>query len=142
MTESTHMPIHPIAAFLRIAGAGALTTIVLLALGYAPTAALGGRSAVEAMLIGGGVSLLGGWIGCIPPIAMINAPPAHLMSGLMLGIGARFLLSLGLALALSAYDVAPRVPLLLWVAIVQIAVLTVDTVGLLRLVRRPPGAAT
>jgi len=132
--ESSPKPDHAL-TFARMAGLALATAIVLAAVGYGPTVALAGPTGVRGMFIGIGAALLGAWIGSLIPVLFISTDPRVFLNGILLGLAARFGISLGAALLLRALDVAPASPLLLWVGIGQVALLATDTVTLLRLVR-------
>jgi hypothetical protein len=122
--------------FVRIAALAAATAALLACIGYFPTLRLSGTAGVGAMLVGIAVALVGAWIGSLIPILFIRPDPRVFLNGLLIGLGARFVITLALALLLRAMGVGPAKPLLLWVGIGQVVILATDTVGLLRLVRR------
>jgi hypothetical protein len=138
--EASKHTIRPAAAFLRIAGAALGTGVLLAVLGYLPTAAAAGGSAVPAMLTGVAVAVFGGWAGTLASLVFINRPPVVQAWGVLGGLAARFAVTVTLAIAIGAGDVVARTPLMIWVAIAQLAILGVDTFGLIRLVRGGAGS--
>ena len=88
------------------------------------------------MLVGISISLLGGWAGTLPTIACINKPPREHAAGVLGGLGVRFAVTLGLAVAILLTGAFAKVPLLLWVAVSQLVILVVDVLGLAALLKR------
>jgi hypothetical protein len=120
-------------------GAGALFALggalLLVLVGYWPTAALAGQAGVLALVIAVGAALVGSWSGAVAPLLMVRAAPQQFVAAYFLGLGTRFALTLLAALVLPAILDVPRTPLLLWVGIAQAALLAIDTVYLGLLVR-------
>jgi hypothetical protein len=128
-----------VARLLLFSLAGAAGTSLV---GYWPTAAVAGAAGVHAMFAGIAVALLGGWVGLLPCFFVLRRDPRQQVNGILGGLGVRFAATLALAAAVFLTGVfAPR-PLVLWVAIAQLAVLAVDTIGLVSLFKRTPGATS
>lgn len=136
MTTKRNPRPDPARAFTRIAALAVVTAVVLAGVGYYPTLALSGSAGAQAMFIGIGVALLGAWIGSLMPVLFISTNPRVFLNGILLGLLARFGVTLALALVFRALGIAPAKPLLLWAGIGQVVILATDTVALLRLVRR------
>lgn len=128
--------IEPAREFLRTALVALGSAIGLALIGYYPTVSLSGPSGVRAMALGIAVALLGGWAGSVPPLALLRRSAREFAAGTLGGLLVRFVGTLGIALGVWALDVVPHVPLLIWVAIAQFVILTVDTIGLIRLGRQ------
>lgn len=109
--------------------------LLLVLVGYWPTAALAGQAGVLALVIAVGAALVGSWSGAVAPLLMVRAAPQQFVAAYFLGLGTRFALTLLAALVLPAILDVPRTPLLLWVGIAQAALLAIDTVYLGLLVR-------
>ena len=137
MTTQTNSPeIRPAPAFARVALASAATAAALIALGYWPTVTQAGSAGINAMLAGIGVALLGGWAGSAPTVAYLAKPAQQHPIGILIGLGVRFGVTIGLTLVVWLSGAFPRTPLLLWVGIAQLVVLAVDVVGLVGLLKR------
>lgn len=141
--QTTRPKIDLASAFLRLAAAALGATVVLVLLGWYPTVALAGADGPGALLAGVGVALVGGWFGIAVPVMCLHQPPRVLAWATLGGLGARFFVTLALALAASKLSSLPVKPLLLWVGLAQFVVLAVDMFGLIRIVRtlRPTEAA-
>ena len=135
-TQPTPANLRPTAAFPRIALVSAATAIALALVGYWPTVSLAGSAGVIAMLVGIGVSLVGGWAGSLPTIAYLRKPIREHLNGILLGLVVRFGVTLALALAVWLGGSFERFALLLWVAIAQLVILLVDVLGLVGLLKR------
>jgi hypothetical protein len=136
MTQPNPASIRPPVAFLRIALASTAAAAALGLVGYWPTVVQGGVGSVKAMVAGIAISLVGGWIGTIPTIAFLSRPPREHPMGILAGLGARFAVTLGLAIAAVVTGAFSNVPLLLWVGISQLVILGVDVFSLVGLLRQ------
>lgn len=140
LTTVTTKPPRPnlplVAAFLRVAMMSAGVALLLALVGYWPTASHAGSAGVAAMLVGIGVSLVGGWTGSLATIAYLRKPPREHPNGILLGLAVRFAVTLALALAVWLGGPFQRLPLLLWVGIAQLVILLVDVLGLVGLLKR------
>jgi hypothetical protein len=130
---------HPLRAFARLGGLGLLVSVGIALIGYWPTASIAGRSGVTAMIAGICVALLGGWIGLIPSLIVLRRDPRQQANGILGGLGLRFAATLALTAAVYFTGVFEPRPLVLWVAISQLIVLAVDTVGLVGLFKKAAG---
>ena len=136
MAQPTPASLRPAPAFLRIALVSTAAAAALALIGYWPTKAQAGAPGVNAMLVGIGISLLGGWAGSLPTVAYLPRKPREHANGILLGLAARFAVTLGLAVAAWLTGVFPKAPLLLWVGIGQLVILAVDVPGLVALLKR------
>lgn len=123
-------------AFARLALIALAGAVLLAVVGYWPTTALAGARAGGAMLVGIAVALVGAWAGIAPTIAWLKKPAQEHLVGIMLGLGIRFGVTIGLAVAIWATDTFDKQPLLLWVGLAQFVLLGVDVPGLTALLRR------
>lgn len=115
---------------------------LLAGLGWWPSTSLAGRAGQAALIYGLGCALVGAWVGCVPWVLTVSGPPMRFVGGFFIGLGLRFVLSLGLALVLRVGDVAPALPLALWVGLAQLVFLGGDVLLILRqLPPRDGGAA-
>lgn len=123
MTEAR----SPAAGYLRFLVWAAVATIAVALLGYLPTQRLGGEGAIPAMVAGCVVGLLASLAGGVPVALGRGAGSGAVHQTMMLAMAVRFVaaLALGLAAALSGAFVVR--PLLVWIAIVYVALLVVDT---------------
>ena len=126
----------PAAAFLRIALLAGVTACTLVLVGYWPTAAQAGPAGVRAMLVAVAIALAGAWAGSVPTVAYLSKPAQQHMTGILLGLSVRFVVTIGLTLAIWMSNAFPERPLLLWVGIAQFVILGVDVYGLRSLLRR------
>ncbi len=108
----------------------------LVALGYWPTVRVGGTGAVGGLLAGVAVALVGAWAGSLPTILYSSRPPQQHATGILLGLGVRFGVTVALMLVVWLGSGLPRRPLLLWVGIAQLVLLLVDVLGLVALLKR------
>jgi hypothetical protein len=122
--------------FVRIAAVSTAAAVLLALIGYWPTAAQAGSAGVIAMLAGIGISLIGAWAGAAPTIAFLRRPPREHSTGILAGLGVRFAVTLGLAVALVVTGAFSNVPLLLWVGVAQLVILAVDVLGLAGVLKR------
>jgi hypothetical protein len=117
----------PAAGYLRFLVWATVATLAVALLGYLPTRWWGGEGAVPAMVAGCVVGLLASLAGGVPVALGRRAGPQAAHQMMMLAMAVRFAaaLALGLAAALSgAFAVRP---LLVWIAILYVALLVVDT---------------
>jgi hypothetical protein len=112
------------AAYLRfLAWTVALAAGIAL-LGYLPTKRWGGEGAVRAMLAGCGVGTVASALGGVPVLLFWEVGGA---TGVLAAMAVRFAAALGLGLAAALTGSFERGPLLLWMAISYMVLLTVDT---------------
>jgi len=122
--------------FVRVGAASAAVAAIMALIGYFPTVRLAGAAGVTAMFVGIGISLIGAWVGVTPTIAYLGKPAREHPTGILAGLGVRFAVTLGLALAAALTDMFARLPLLWWVGISQFVILGVDVFGLVGLLKR------
>lgn len=127
---------RPAAVLARLLGFSLLTVIVLAAIGYFPTQNLAGGPGVAAMLTGIAIALAAAAAGMTPPILSLEAPPLERQKFLMVGMGVRFLVTLGLTVAGVFSGLLPRTPLVVWIAIGYLVLLFVDTWAMVWLMKR------
>lgn len=122
MTEAR----SPAAGYLRFLVWATVVTAAVALVGTLPTLRLGGEGAIPAMIAGCVVGLLASLAGGVP-VALGRASPRAAYPTMMAAMAVRFVaaLVLGLAVALSGAFVVR--PLLVWIAIVYVALLVVDT---------------
>lgn len=136
MATTNQREIGPAAAFLRLVLLSAAATAAVLAIGYWPTRNLSGADGVTAMLLGAGVALLAAVAGLTPSVALWRAGPRERLGGLLLGAAVRFLITLGLLVALLLGTGTHRVALVAWAGITYLVLLAVDSAGVAWLHRR------
>jgi hypothetical protein len=118
------------AAYLRFLAWTVALAVGIALLGYLPTKRWGGESAVRAMLAGCGVGGVASALGGVPVLlfsGMGGASGASGASGVLAAMAVRFAAALGLGLAAALTGSFERGPLLLWLAISYMVLLTVDT---------------
>lgn len=125
-----------------MAGVSLLVAVGVALVGYWPTANVAGPAGVAAMFAGIGVALLGGWIGLIPSFIVLRRDPRQQINGILGGLGLRFAATLALTAAVYFTGAFEARPLVLWVALSQLVVLAVDTVGLVGLYKRAAGVGS
>jgi len=96
---------------------------------------MGGGPAVVAMAGGVGIALVAALAGLAPPIIWAAGSPRAPVTGVLIGMGLRFVLPLGLTLAALLSRMLPPVGLAVWVVIAYLVLMTIDTIGLVRLTR-------
>jgi len=132
---------RPVGALARLALISTATGALLIAVGYWPTTHIVGRQGVAALIVGVLIALVGGWAAYGPVLASLRKPGPERVNAILLSTVLRFVVTLGLATAAALSGYFPSKPLILWVAIAQLIVLAVDTVGLVRLVKHGPGGS-
>jgi hypothetical protein len=95
---------------------------------------LGGRDGVMAMLVGIGFSAIISLIAAVPPSLKVHTAARELATAILLGLGARFLLTLFAVLA--TLLVAPgNKTLLVWIGVSHVLLLAVDTLALVHVIK-------
>ena len=122
-------------AFARPALISAATCALTVIVGYWPSANWAGPQGVAGLLAGVAIALVGGWVACCPVVGSLRKSAAERVNAILLSIVLRFVITLALAAAAALSGLFAPKPLILWVAIAQLIVLAVDTVGLVRLVK-------
>jgi hypothetical protein len=103
--------------YARFLGWGLLAVAALSLLGYLPTRRLGGDRGLIAMAVGCGIGWISAALGAWPLLRAGGRSPHERLQGMLLAMGIRALVAVGLAaLALAAGDFDRRA-LLLWLAI-------------------------
>ena len=119
-----------------LCGAVAMS-LLLMAVGYAPTLGQGGEEAVRAMVAGCLASLLGAVAGSLPILLSGGRPIPERMPAVFASIGLRLVVVLGAALALALSGAFAVKPLLLWVVIAHAGLLLVDSTYTVKDLRAP-----
>lgn len=118
----------PAAGYLRFLVWATVGTAAVALVGYLPTLRLAGPGAVPALIAGCAVGLLASLAGGVPVALMpAGAAPEVRYRTTMLAMAVRFVVALALGLAVALSGLVPVRPLLVWVAIVYVALLVVDT---------------
>lgn len=125
----------PASAYGRLAAFSLGGVLLLVAVGYLPTRAMGGGPALVAMAVGLVIALVAALAGLAPPIIWAAGSPRAQVTGVLIGMGLRFVLTLGLTLAALLSRMLPPVGLAVWVVIAYLVLMTIDTIGLVRLTR-------
>jgi hypothetical protein len=115
------------AAYLRFLAWTVALAVGIALLGYLPTKRWGGEGAVRAMLAGCGVGTVASALGGVPVLLFSGVGGASGASGVLAAMAVRFAAALGLGLAAALTGSFERGPLLLWLAISYMVLLTVDT---------------
>jgi hypothetical protein len=120
--------LHPrTAAYLRFLAWTVGLAILIALIGYLPTKRWGGESAVRAMLAGCGVGVVASALGGVPVLLFSGTGGMSGGTGALAAMAVRFAAALGLGLAAALSGSFERGPLLLWLAISYMVLLTVDT---------------
>jgi hypothetical protein len=118
------------AAYLRFLAWTVALAVLIALLGYLPTKRWGGERAVLAMLAGCSVGVVASALGGVPVLLMSGMPGTSAGkggTGALAAMAVRFAAALGLGLAAALSGSFERGPLLLWLAISYMVLLTVDT---------------
>ena len=103
--------------YVRFLGAAALAVGVLLALGYLPTRRLGGERALLAMALGCAIGWVSAALGAWPLLRRSATSPNQRLQGMLLAMGIRAVVAIGLAALVLVSGDFDRRSLLLWLAI-------------------------
>lgn len=130
-------PPHRAARYLRFLGTAVAAGAVLVLVGYPATRRLGGEGGVEAMVVACAVSVVASAVGALPVAFGSGATPADRLNRTLGAMVARLFVALllGAAAALSGWLATG--PLLIWLVISYLALLILDTVYALRVLRDP-----
>jgi hypothetical protein len=93
------------------------------------------------LLVGVAIALVGGWIATYPVVASLRRPGSERVNAILLSTALRFAITLALAAAAALSGFFDPKPLIVWVAIAQLVVLAVDTIGLVRLFKQVEGVS-
>lgn len=113
-------------------------TLIIAGLGYLPTLQIAGENAIKAMVAGCFISFLASGIGVIPVLLARREPTSNITQAILISTGLRFLLVLMLTLSIALSGWFETAPLLIWVAISYMALLTIDTLFLVRVSKSNP----
>ena len=112
--------------YARFLGGAAAVVAALLLVGYLPTRRLGGEPALTAMAAGGAIGWISAALGAWPLLRAARRTPNERLQGLLLAMGVRAVVALGLAaLAVLGSDLDRR-SLLLWLALTYGALLALE----------------
>jgi hypothetical protein len=128
--------IRPGGAYLRLAGLSVAMLAVALAVGFWPTRALAGPTGVAAMVFGGAIALLSALVGLVPAVLTLRSDPRDFHNAALMGMGLRFVLTIGLTVAAVLSGLLARRPLIVWIVIGYLVLLAVDTAGMVWLAKR------
>jgi hypothetical protein len=141
MTPSGQRHTDPLATLLRLVALSAIGGIVAGLAAFVPVRSIWGDAATVAMLAGLAVAVLGGWFGSIPIVLTINLGPAAFASGVLAGLGARFLATAVVAALVHTSGLVVSDAFLLSVGVMHLLILAVDVTAQIRLSRRVVGGA-
>jgi hypothetical protein len=113
-------------------------TLVIAGLGYLPTLRIAGEDAIVAMLAGCGISFIASGVGVIPVLLALRDPTSNITQAILVSTGLRFIVVLMLTLSIALSGWFETAPLLIWVAISYMALLTIDTLFLVRVSKSNP----
>ncbi len=133
---SSNDGVRPGVAFARLAALAVGITVALAAFGYWPTRTSAGPGGPAGMLLGLGTALVAALAGLVPALIALNYGPRERLNGMLAGMAVRFILMLGMLLAVLLGGWADRVVTALWAVVGYVVLLVVDTVGLSRLNKR------
>ncbi len=111
-------------------------------IGYFPTVRLSGPEAVGAMVVGIAISLVSGCLGAVPICLAGADDPVRTPPAILMATAIRFVAVLALAAPLLLTGWFPRTVLGVWVGISYLAMLAVDSVYAVRVVRRMKGGSS
>ncbi len=94
------------------------------------------------MLVGVGIALVGTLAGLVPPLLSLNQPAQQRQQALLLGMGARFLITLVMLLAIVLGTPVDRLSVAIWTALAYLVLLAVDVAALANLLNRAPRSAS
>lgn len=117
----------PAAGYLRFLVWATVVTAAVALVGYLPTLRLGGEGAIPAMIAGCVVGLIASLAGGVPVALGRGAGPGAAHQTMMLAMAVRFMAALVLGLAVALSGLFAVRPLLVWIAILYVALLVVDT---------------
>lgn len=120
---------------LKFVAASTGLVLALAAIGFVPTRRIAGPEGLPAMLAGCGASLLGAWCGVVPLALAGGSDPRRRFEAVAIGTMVRFAVTLSGALGLALLTTLPRGPLLIWVAVSYVGLLSLETLVAVRLSR-------
>ena len=98
----------------------------VLVIGYLPTRSLGGEGAIAAMVAGCAISVFASLVGGIP-VALARRDSLGGIQSILASFALRFIVVMGVTMAVALSGHFARGPLLVWVGISYLACLVVDT---------------
>jgi len=110
--------------------------VALLALGYLPTWTVCGPDGLVGLGAGVGIALLAALAGLVPSIAALRRPPPERLTGMLMGMAIRFVLTIGLLLAALFSGLHAKAALVLWAGIGYVVLVGTDTAGIVWLTKR------
>lgn len=113
-------------------------TLVTAGLGYLPTLRIAGENAIIAMIAGCCISFIASGIGVVPVLLAQREPTSNITQAILISTGLRFVVVLMLTLSIALSGWFETAPLLIWVAISYMALLTIDTLFLVRVSKSNP----
>lgn len=133
MNQATH-PHSPRTALAALWTASLVAALLLAAASGWPAMTLGGPDGVTAMGVGIGVCAVISLIAAVPPSLKVADGRRELATAILLGLGARFLLTLAAVAAVLV--VAPgNKALLAWIGVGHVVLLAVDTAALISVMK-------
>jgi hypothetical protein len=136
MSEGKPVRYSPGARWLILTLVAAAAVAVSSGIGILPTYRMAGPAAAIAMGVAAVVVWAVSAAGAIPVALWRESDPRAVLLAVQLGMGVRFVLTLAVAVALALGTTLPRTPLLLWIGIHYVVVLTATTVTEVWLLRR------
>lgn len=127
-------------SLVRLAGVSLVVVAALVAMACWPMQQFGGVEGVRALIAAAVIALSAGWLGTALTLFVVLRDRRQGYAAIVLGLFARFVFTLGPAVALLAAGFGPKAPFLLSVAAAKLVVLGVDTLGLVRVVARAEAA--
>lgn len=134
----TRSAVGDFARFLILAGA---VVVFVAGVGYVPTKRLAGSDGTLAMAVGCGISLIASAMGAVPVVlarrqmGTDSQAAGRRLNAVMMSMVVRFFVVLILGVAAALSRVFETAPLLVWLAISYVVLLTVDTFFALRAVK-------
>ncbi len=114
--------------YLEFLKQAAVVLVLLLALGYLPTAKMAGEEGLSAMVAGTGVSLVSSVAGTVPLLLSRSRTAVEVMPAVIGSIALRLVSVIALAAVVALSAVFAARPLLVWVALSHICLLVPDTI--------------
>ena len=115
-----------------------VATLIIVSLGYLPTLRIAGNDAINAMIAGCFISFIASGIGVIPVLLAQRETTSNITQAILVSTGLRFLVVLVLTLSIALSGWFETAPLLIWVAISYMALLSIDTLFLVRVSKSNP----
>lgn len=113
-------------------------TLVIAGLGYLPTLRIAGDGAIKAMVAGCLISFIASGVGVIPVLLAQRESTSNITQAILVSTGLRFIVVLMLTLSIALSGWFETAPLLIWVAVSYMALLSIDTLFLVRVSKSNP----